>query len=114
MTQSIALNAQHDIFTVNGGLQFVSGLNAAVQNCQTAMLTIQGEMMYDLEGGVPYPTVVWNNYRPNLFEAAARAVLLKVPDVTDILAFSQSLSNNVLSYSVTINTVYGIATFSNF
>jgi hypothetical protein len=114
MTQSIATDANNDIFLTAGkNLAFVTGMQAAVQNCQTAMLALQGEMMYAMDSGMPYATVVWNNYEPSLFKAAARSVLLAVQDVTDLLAFSSEFSGGKLSYTATINTVYGVATFNS-
>jgi hypothetical protein len=114
MTQSIATNAKNDIFVgQNGNLAFVSGLQAAVQNCQTAMLALQGEALYAVQSGMPYPVVAWNNYRQNLFAAAARSVIMAVQDVTAVLAFSSSMAGNVLNYKTTIQTVFGNVTFSN-
>jgi len=66
-----------------------------------------------MTGGMPYKTVVWDRYWPKLFEAAAKSVLLNVQDVTGILSFSQSMENNVLSYTAVIQTIYGTATVSS-
>ena len=110
MTQSIALLANDDIGTVRGLIQFKTGIDACVQNCRTAMLAQQGEMIYAMDSGLPTRATVWDNYNPQLFEAAARSVLKSVQDVTGILSFTQSLNNGTLGYSVEISTIYGNTT----
>ncbi len=114
MTQSFATNSTNDLFLdASGNLAFVSGIYAAEQNCKTAMLMLQGEAMYAKQSGMPYQTTAWDNYQPILFEAAARNVLLAVQDVVEVIAFDQSLIDNVLRYEATIRTIYGTVTFSN-
>ena len=73
MTQSIALT-NGDLVPANGSLTMVTGLQACMQNCATAMKAMQGEMIYAMTSGVPYRSVVWDNYNPKLFAASARAV----------------------------------------
>ena len=97
-----------DLVTVNGSLPVLTGIEACMQNCSTAMQAMQGEMMFAKKKGMPYKLTVWDNYNPKLFEAAARTVILAVPDVVSVLKFNQNMENNVLSYSATIQTKYGI------
>ena len=113
MTNSIALLVNDDIGTVRGLLQFVTRIDACVQNCKTAMLAQQGEMIYAMDAGMPTRATVWDNYNPQLFEAAARSVIKSVQDVTGILSFTQMLDNGTLNYSVQISTIYGNATVAS-
>lgn len=112
MTQSIGLDANGDIHTANGNLVFVSSLSAVMQNCQTAMLAQRGEMMYATDTGMPTLQTAWNNYSPQQFEAAARAVITAVSGVVSVLAFSAKLTDGTLSYSATINTIYGVSSIN--
>ena len=88
----------------------ISGINACKQNCETAMKTIQGEMMYAIKAGMPYQTDVWNNYNQKLFNAAARAVISNVQDVVQVVSFSSFLKENILNYTAVIQTIYGTVT----
>ena len=112
MTRSFGLKKADIYLDASGHLAVMTALDACMQNCQTAMLAVQGEMMYAADEGMPYSTVAWENYRPQLFEAAARSVLLQVEDVVGIISFTQSLTGNTLSYTATINTIYGTTTFT--
>ena len=56
---------------------------------------------------MPYQITAWDEFDQNLFDAAARAVLLNVQDVTDIVEFESALVDGVLNYSATILTIYG-------
>lgn len=110
MTQTIAENTNNDMaLNYSGNIPFLTGIDACVQNCKSAMQTLQGEMMYNQQGGMPYQVTAWDNFDNNLFDAAARAVLLNVQDVTDIIEFESSLADGVLNYSATILTIYGTA-----
>lgn len=108
MTKTIAENANNDMdLNSSGNISFLTGIEACVQNCKSAMQTLQGEMIYNQQGGMPYQITAWDNFDQNLFDAAARAVLLNVQDVTDIIEFESSLVDGDLSYSATILTIYG-------
>ena len=98
-----------DLFlTDTGDIATVSGLDAVIQGCETVMKAVQGEMIYNMIGGIPYKAAVWDNYRPELFEAAARAVMLGVDGVEQVVSFSQSFENNRLQYTAVIRTIYGV------
>ena len=98
-----------DLFlTDTGNVGIVSGMDAAIQGCETVMQAVQGEMIYNMVGGIPYKTAVWDNYRPPLFEASARAAMLGVDGVEQILSFSQAFEDNRLQYTAVIKTIYGV------
>jgi hypothetical protein len=113
MTQSLNLNGNSDVFIDStGNLSVISGIAAVQQNCETAMKAIQGEMIYALKSGMPYPTVVWNNYNKQLFRSAAIITLSNVQDVVSVTSFTSALNENVLEYTATIKTIYGTVTIS--
>lgn len=113
MTQSIALRNGDIYLDTSGNLAIVSGIQACEQNCQTAMLAMQGEMMYAMENGMPYAQTAWDNYDPDMFEAAARLVLNAVQDVVSVISFTQQLNGNSLSYTAVIQTIYGTITYTS-
>ena len=114
MTTSLALNANNDIYIgADGNLATVTGIDAAIQNCKTAMQAQQGEMMYAMLNGMPTRATVWDNFNPSLFEAAGRSILAGVQDVTGVAAFTITRTENVLTYTAVIVTIYGTGTVSN-
>jgi hypothetical protein len=107
MKQMIASDVNNDIITVNGNIRFLTGINAVLQNCKSAMLAQRGEMMYALTSGMPWRATTFDRYDPRQFEAAARDVLLGVTGVVSVLSFNMQAQNGVLTYATTIQTIYG-------
>lgn len=109
MTQTFAVDANNDLFIGSDDrLGVASGLQAVLQNCEHAAKTILNEMVLAQGEGLPYFEAVWNG-KPNLpvFEAAFRARVGAVQDVTGIVALTTRINGEVLNYSATIRTVYG-------
>lgn len=105
---SIATNANNDIYLdATGNLAMVSGINAVQQDCEHAMKTQVGECILQTTYGVPTMETVWLEWKPKQFEAAARALLLTVPDVIQVTSFTITRSGNVANYTADIESTYG-------
>lgn len=106
--KTLSVDATNDIYAKNGVLAVADGLECIRQQCTQAMQTIRGEMLFAADQGLPYFEVIWTG-QPNLiaFDAAAREALMRVNGVEFINAFSASISNSELKYSVEIATKYG-------
>ncbi len=112
---TLAVNDDNDIYAVNGVLQFLpSGAEATSQTVKRRMQTYLGEVLYNVNEGVDYFGTVFNG-SPNVltFESSARSNILDVQDVTGIESFTAEASNNVLTYTAEINTIYGTITVNN-
>lgn len=108
---SLATNSNNDIFMgPDYNLALVRDLAATVQDCQNAMEAQLGEMPLAADRGVPTMATVWSNYKPAQFEAAARAILLTVPNVTGIKSFTITQVGDQARYSVEIQSTFGPAT----
>lgn len=92
----------------DGNLLIVTGLQAVLYDAERAARTVRGELVFAVDEGIPYFQVVWVG-TPNVvqFEAALRARLRKVPDVSDVLALSTRQDRDTLAYEATIRTPYG-------
>lgn len=109
MTRTIASDSNNDLYLADdGNLAIVTGLDAVLQAAQQAAQTIKGEMVFDVEEGLPNFDTVWSG-RPSLpvWEAHLRRAILAVDGVQSITELILSVSDNVLSYSATISTIYG-------
>lgn len=109
MARIFAVNANNDIFSTGGNrLAVLKDLPAVLQQCQHAVETRRGEMVYAQSRGIDYLDNVFGG-TPNLllFEAQARAALSRIASVTSIVDFSAELSGNSLVYSATIQTTFG-------
>lgn len=107
-TLSIAIDENNDIYMApNGNLATVTDLDAVGQNCITAMQAQRGEMMYQVDDGMPSQVVAFDTFNPVQFEAAARTILLNVAGVTEVTAFSVTQVDDAIVYTATILTIYG-------
>lgn len=108
MVQTLATNAQNDIYIQsNGTISLVSGETAVEFGCASAARAQLGEMIYNTTQGIPNFQAVWIG-SPNLatFEAYLRNTLLNVAGVTSIASLTVTYANNVLSYVADIQTQY--------
>lgn len=97
----------------HGSMYFLTGVDAVIQSCEQAMKTMRGELVYNTSRGMPDFEYVWNGSpNPAQFEAAARAILLTVPDVDEISSFLVNVSGDELSYTAEIKTQYGTGAVS--
>ena len=98
-------------------------LQAVLQGCAQVAQTLLGEMIYNVNQGIPYFQVVWVGV-PNIqqFLAALRtAWLTTVPNVVEVVSLITSQVNNpsvqsqtadILTYSAIIRTAFGSGALS--
>ena len=106
--KTIQVDNYGDRVTKNGLYVYLFDVDAVIQTCEQAMKTQLGEYQYNKTKGVEYFGNVFTG-DPNfqLFEAQARSQLLKVDGVTSVPSFSYEQTENALSYTATIKTIYG-------
>lgn len=115
MTRTFAVDANNDlVIGEDDRLSIVSGLDAALQNCEHAANTILNEMVLAQGEGIPYFEAIWVGV-PNVavWEAAFRARILAVADVVAIDALALGRTGETLTYRATIATIYGTGEISN-
>ena len=107
--RTLGVNAQNDIYLgADGNMVVATDLQAVLETCAHVAKTQLGEVVLNLEEGVPFFETVWRN-TANVaqFEAYLRATLEAVPGVTEVQQLDVTVDNNVLSYVATIVTIYG-------
>lgn len=107
--KTLCANINNDLFINDRGvIEILDGALAIRQNAITAMQTRLSEPVYAIDTGVPYFETVWNSYNPNAFEVAARATLLGVPGVVEVVSFELFRSGDQLDYRATVLTDQGL------
>jgi hypothetical protein len=109
MAKTLSVDNNNDIFIDNSGNLSISvDQDALLQACAQAAKTQLGEMVLATNQGVPNFQTIWAG-SPNVvqYESALRNAITSVTGVIDILSLDISVSNNVLSYTATIQTIYG-------
>jgi hypothetical protein len=111
MTLMFAVDKNNDLYLDDkGNIALVTGLEAVKQACEHAVKAQLGEMVLQVDQGMPNFQVVWNG-APNIaqFEAALYTRLMGVSGVTNVKNLTTTVAQNALSYTVTIVTIYGEA-----
>lgn len=110
MTTTFLESLDND-FTLDarGGLAVVTGRAAVASDARSAMQAQRGEMLLAVPEGMPTLQTAWSGYNPGQFEAAARAVLLRVPGVLAVDSLTVTREGDALRYDAVISTPYGPA-----
>ena len=113
MTQTFGSTQSNDFYLDRrGNITVLSGVQAVGDLCRTAVQAQRGEMQYAADQGMPTFATAWNRYNPVQFEAAARAILRRIPDVLGVVSFAVERRGDVLGYTAVIQTVYGETTIN--
>lgn len=109
MTKTLAADSNNDLYlNRQGNIATATGIQAVLESCSHAAKALRGEMLLAVNDGMPNFQTIWIG-APNIpqWEAALRQALLAVDGVNQIKALTSKVANNVLSYAVTIETIYG-------
>lgn len=106
--RSIAVNGKNDIYLgADGNLAMAVDLDAVSQGCEHAMKTQYQECVLNLSVGVKTLDTIWNDYKPQQFEASARKNLALVPNVTGVRTFNVEQVGDEANYTAEIASTYG-------
>jgi len=109
MTKTFDTNANNDLYIgANGNLVIVEGILAVKDACANAAKTQIGEMVLDINQGIPNFQSIWVG-KPNVsqFEAALRSTLLAVDGVLEVQSLIVLIVGDVLNYTANILTEFG-------
>jgi hypothetical protein len=112
---TFAVNSANDIYLDSlGNLALAYDLTAITQECAQAAKTLLGEMIYNVDQGIPYFQFVWIGV-PNIgqYTSALRQAFLAIDGVLEVVSIITSQTNNTLSYSAVIRTIYGSGGFAD-
>lgn len=110
MTTTFLETPDNDLdLDARGALCIVTGRRAVASDARSAMQAQRGEMLLAVPDGMPTLQTAWSGYSPGQFEAAARAVILVVPEVLAVDSLVVSRDGDALRYDAVISTPYGPA-----
>ncbi len=102
-----------DLVTKNGLFIYAYDLDAVLQTCEQSMKQQLRELQFDQKKGIEF---LENGFLgdPNFqrFEAESRNTLLDVEGVLSVESFTHKQEDDVLLYTATIKTIYGIGVIS--
>jgi hypothetical protein len=113
--KSFGVNSANDIYIAsNGNLAVLSGIEAVAAACGNATRARLGEMVLNINNGIPYFETLWIG-APNypLYQAYLRNALLSVPGVTEVKSINITKLGNTLKYTATIVTQFGTTEITN-
>lgn len=115
MFSTFAVNENNDLYLDQyGNLAIATGIMAIMQGCAQAAKTLLGEMVFNINQGLPYFEQVWVGV-PNIqqWTAALRSAFFTVPGVIEVVSLITSQDNNTLTYTAVIRTSVGTGTVTN-
>lgn len=108
MTQTLASNSRNDLIVdARGNLAIYRDLSAVAADCRSSMQARRGEMVFAADRGMPLFETAFDTYQPAQFEAAARKVISRNPDVRGVRSVTVTRENGTLKYVAVIQTIYG-------
>jgi hypothetical protein len=92
----------------NNNISISYDLEAVLEACAQAAQTVLGEIIFNVNQGIPFFQIVWVGV-PNIeqYNAALRLAFLNVPNVVEVVSLMISQLNNNLSYTAVIRTSFG-------
>lgn len=109
MTTTLGTNANNDIYLgPDGNLVVLTGLPAIIAACETAAKAQLGEMVLAINAGIPNFQTVWiGSPKLAIFENYLRRTLQAIEGVIEVKETTTSVVGDVLSYTATIETIFG-------
>lgn len=96
-------------FLPDGSLSVISGEQAAGQTAEEFVRTLRGELIFRADRGIRWDVILGPGVNASLAESYIRTRLLEVPGVVAVPALEVTISNNLLVYTASIETIYGEA-----
>ena len=97
-----------DFDTSSGSMELISDLDEVIQTSEQTIRQSKGELKYDKEKGISYfQNAFRDNYNEQLFKAEIRDQLLTVNNVQKVVIIDVSRKEKDLTYSATVDTVFG-------
>lgn len=92
----------------NNNISVSYDLEAVLEGCAQAAQTVLGEIIFNVNQGIPFFETVWIGV-PNIqqYTAALRVAFLNVPNVVEVVSLMTSQVNNELTYTAVIRTAFG-------
>lgn len=91
-----------------GNISISYDIEAVLQACAQAAQTVIGEIIFNVNQGIPFFQTIWNGI-PNTqqYTAALRVAFLNVPNVVEVVSLFTTQINNEFQYSAVIRTTFG-------
>lgn len=112
MAKTLAVDKNNDIYLdANNNIAIATELTAVLQACEQAAKTYLGEMVLSTDKGIPYYEVVFVGVTNiQQFKSSLRQAFLEVTGVTQVKSISITQADDLLTYTATIETIYGVGT----
>ena len=113
MLKVIKNDENRDVVIKSGRFVFIYDLEAAAQVIDNTIRVQLGEYQYSQTTGVDYLNNAFlGNPNYQRFEAQVRSQVLNLSFVEKVSNFEYTLTESILTYSMTVQTIYGTTSIS--
>lgn len=104
---TIALNAENDSYlNPDGGIAIIYGVDSVAQTVSNAIQLFLGEYQYNTTKGIPWTTILGQDFDKLLLDLYIETAVLAVPYVTNIESIKYTNNNNNNQRTLTVNLIY--------
>ena len=107
---NFALDENHDVYAIKGGIAFVADVDEVVQHIKTRLQLFLGEWFLNQEEGVPwFQEILVKPAKLNEIEVIIKNEILTTSGVNELLEFDMSFNNTDRSFRIEFkcNTDFG-------
>lgn len=91
-----------------GNISLSYDIEAVLQACAQAAQTVLGEILFNVNQGIPFFQTIWNGVpQVQQYTAALRVAFLNVPNVVEVVSLMTTQINNDFQYTAVIRTIFG-------
>lgn len=112
--QTIAINANNDIYLDNSGnIAVKTDINAMADIFTNKSQTNKGELLYNTEKGIDFFNTIFSSpYYPDLFQKEVVNELEDTDETQRVSSFEGEVNEDVYTYTAQIITSYGEVTLN--
>lgn len=90
-----------------GNLSTLHDIDALKITLEQYVRTHKGEMIHQIDKGIPYIEGIFNKNDPVAFEVSLRKRVKELPEILRIISLDIIQSDTILKYDLTVESIYG-------
>lgn len=110
---TLSINNNNDLYLNGSNIALKSDKEALGDIYVNKVQTVKGELVYNTDKGIDYFNTVFSEpVYPDVFQNQVKNEILGTSQTEAITGYTQSIADNVLSYTANIKTSYGNITLN--
>lgn len=95
------------LIDATGNLSILKDMEALKITLEQYVRTHKGEMIHQIDKGIPYIEGIFNKNDPVAFDVSLRKRIKELPEVLRIISLDIIQADTILKYDLTVESIYG-------